>query len=442
MYRYILCFIVAAVTLVGCSKKPASNPVPKGESYRSLTDDGGWCWFSDPRAIYYKGQHKRTYAGWIDSHGNITVGFYDHDLNRIETRVVHPDLQEDDHDNPSLLIDRDGRLRMFYSKHATRMPIFMIRSKSPEDISEWEPEETLPLNDSITYAGASNTYTYANIMRLADEQDKLFLFWRGADFKPNFSNSHDDGKSWEKGKIFILPERIYRDRRPYLKVASNDQNAIHFAFTDGHPRDEPTNSIYYMKYQDGCLYRATGEKIMDWSALPIEPRQADVVYDATVTKEKSWIWDVAENKEGNPVIVYARFPNDSSHYYCYSIWDNSKWNNYPLINSGGWFPQTPAGETEREPNYSGGIVLDHADPSIVYLSRTVNGTFEIERWSTPDNGKNWNVEPITRDSDYDNIRPFVIRNYAGQDSLRVLWLNVKRYVHYTDYKTAIKMNLK
>ena len=264
---------------------------------------------------------------------------------------------------------------------------------------------------------------------------------RGADFKPNFSVSTDHGRTWEQGKIMVLPERIYRDRRPYMKVASNNKDVIHFAFTDGHPHVEPTNSIYYARYQGGTLYKADGDKIMDWSELPINPAQADVVYDASDSKEKAWIWDIAEDKDGKPVVVYAKFPTDTTHVYYYGIFDDGKWNSYKLTDAGSWFPQTRAGERQREPNYSGGIVLDHADPSQVYLSREKNGVFEIERWSTNDRGKNWQVDVITENSTNDNVRPFVVRQHAG-DSVRLLWMNVEEYFHYTDYRGGIKMSVR
>lgn len=433
------CFISTVTASIGQSK---NKPLPKGEDYKSFTDNGAWCWFSDPRAIYFKGKHSRTYAGWVDSAGNILVGFYDHDLKRIETKVLHKNLEKDDHDNPSLFMDRQGKLMVFYSKHATTEPIYLLKSKQVEDISEWEKASQLSLNDPIAYPQLSNTYTYANICQLANEKDRLYLFWRGADFKPNFSVSQDGGKVWSPGKILILPERIYKERRPYLKVASNGLDVIHFAFTDGHPHVEPTNSIYYAKYRGDVLYKANGEKIADWSTMPIPPTQADIVYDASATREKAWIWDVTENKDGEPVIVYSRFPNDSNHIYYYAVWNNNQWNNYKLINSGPWFPQTPEGKKEREPNYSGGIVLDHADPSVVYLSRLINKKFEIEKWTTNNKGKNWNVETITSNSENNNVRPFVIRNYPGQDSLQVLWMNADRYIHYTDYNSSIKMNIK
>ena len=436
-----LCIYLASTASV-CLSQSKNKSAPKGEAWLSFTGNGAWCWFSDPRAIYFKGRHRRTYAGWVDSSGNIIVALYDHDLKRTETKVLHRNLEKDDHDNPSLFIDRQGKLMIFYSKHATPEPIYLAKAKYAEDISEWETAAKLNLNDTVTYQGLSNTYTYTNICQLANEKDRLYLFWRGADFKPNFSVSNDGGKTWSPGKILILPERIYKDRRPYLKVASNSKDVIHFAFTDGHPNVEPTNSIYYAKYRDNALYKANGEKIANFSALPIQPKLADIIYDATKTNEKAWIWDVAENKEGEPVIVYSRFPNDSSHVYFYCVWDNNKWNEYKLVNSGPWFPQTPGGQKEREPFYSGGIVLDHEDPSIVYLSRLKNNKFEIEKWTTSNKGIDWSVEEITSNSENNNVRPFAIRNYSAQDSVKVLWMNFEKYIHYTDYQSSIKMNIR
>jgi hypothetical protein len=258
--------------------------------------------------IYYKGRHSRTYAGWIDSSGSIVIGFYDHDLKRTETKVLHKNLEKDDHDNPSLFIDRHGKLVVFYSKHATFAPIYMLKTKNAEDISEWEIAASLNLNDSVAYSGLSNTYTYTNICQLSNEKDKLYLFWRGADFKPNFSVSRDNGKTWSPGKILILPDHLYKDRRPYLKIASNDKDVIHLHLRMGIPM--LSLQLYLLcKISENALYKANGEKITSWSSLPIQPKLADIVYDATKTNEKAWIWDVAENKQGEPVLVYSRFLN-------------------------------------------------------------------------------------------------------------------------------------
>jgi hypothetical protein len=434
-------FLLSGLLLMACEQPVMDHPALPGEKYTALTDNGAWCWFSDPRAVYYKGKHTRVYSGWVDDHGNIIAGYYDIDLRSIKHVQLDPEFEFDDHDNPALLISEEGKICVFYSKHGHHTPIYFRQSKKPEDISEWEPRRELYLNDTITYRGFLNSYTYANICRLRTEDDILYLFWRGMDFKPNYSTSADGGHTWSPGRILILPERIYKNRRPYLKICSDNENEIHFAFTNGHPRDEPTNSIYYFKYRNGSFYMADGEKISDMNSLPVDPDDADLVYNARDTGEKSWIWDIAVDDQNRPVIVYVRFPDDSAHHYYYARWDGQKWNNHLLVNSGGWFPQTPEGSVEREPNYSGGMVLDHEDPDVVFLSVQRKGIFEIEKWITPDEGKTWKNYPVTENSKNHNVRPFAIRNSQETLAPQVVWMNIEKYVHYTSFRASIRMDI-
>jgi rhamnogalacturonyl hydrolase YesR len=410
-----------------------------GESYKSFTFDGAWCWFTDPRAVYFEGKHQRTYAGWVDSYGDIIIGCYDHQSKNISTKVLSNNFEKDDHDNPALLITDEGKIMVFFTGHFTKPEITFFESKHPENILEWNEPKLLKLNDTLNYKQQS-VYTYCNPYYLSKEK-KIYLFWRGIDGKPFYSTSADKGKTWTTGKMVFTPEPIYNFRRPYLKIESNGKDKIFFAFTDGHPRDENENSIYFAFYKDGSFFKANGEKIADISASPFNLKKSDVVYDAAVSKQKAWIWDIAYDENENPVITYVKFPDDSLHICCYAKWDGKKWINNVLINSGKWFPQTKQGTVEREPNYSGGIVLDHEDPSVAYLSVNRDSVFEIEKWTTKDNGNSWNVEAVTKNSSKDNVRPFAVRNAKENNPFQVLWLSNTKYIHYTDYQNAVKMNI-
>jgi hypothetical protein len=414
------------------------NSKPSKE-YKSFTSDGAWCWFSDPRAVYYEGKYKRTYAGWMDSKGSVLMGYYDHTTREIKTTVLKEKYQVDDHDNPALLFAPGGRLMVFFTKHGGSQPTELYRMKNPEDISEWDQQQ-LFLNNMDLYKGMNNTNTYVNPIMLSKENNRIYLFWRGVDSKPNYSFSDDMGLTWSKSRIFVLPERIYAGRRPYMKVDSNGKDKIVFAFTDGHPNVEKENSIYFMYYKKGSLYNVKGEKIGEMGGEPVQPHQATVVYDASVTRQKAWIWDIALDRNENPVLAYVKFPDDNNHIYCYSRWDGRKWQMSDLINSGKWFPKTPAGKEETEPNYSGGLYLDHNNPGIVYLSVTRNSVFEIEKWMNVDD-KNWKVTPITAHSAEDNVRPFCIRNTPENIPLKVLWMENRNYIHWTNYLSSIKMDI-
>ena len=84
--------------------------------------------------------------------------------------------------------------------------------------------------------------------------------------------------------------------------------------------------------------------------------------------------------------------------------DGPAWQHRQVTQAGGTFP-----EDGREREYSGGIVFDHADPAVLYLSRQVRGQWEIERWRTPDGGTTWTHQALTAGSPEKNVRPVVAR---------------------------------
>ncbi|MBQ0788106.1 MAG: hypothetical protein KBT69_11430, partial [Oceanihabitans sp.] len=182
----------------------------------------------------------------------------------------------------------------------------------------------------------------------------------------------------------------------------------------------------------------------------------DVIYKQDSGNTKVWNWDIAQNKNGDPILVYAKFPDSENHIYCYAIWKDNKWHNYNLINSGNSFLDIPEGDTASQPNYSGGIAIDHESPNTLYLSVKRKNVFEIEKWKTKDDGKTWDVEPITSNSSKNNIRPFAIRNAKEGQSPQLLWVQNTNYINYSlysvdknsalhfkdRYQSAIKMDIK
>jgi len=404
------------------------------EAHASFTDDGGWCWFSDPRAVSREG---RTYSGWVTEDGSIQAGCLDHATGRITTFSLHGQYERDDHDNPSFLFLPDGRLMAFYTRHSNREEINVRTTTRPGDIAEWEPEVVLPIRDE---SPKNSGITYSNPFLLSEEDNALYLFWRGRSFKPTMSKSLDHGKTWSTAQPVFSAAGLPKGNRPYAKYSSNGRDRIHFLFSNGHPRNEPTNSIYYLCYRNDAFYKADGTRICGVDELPVQPEQADRIYDASETGARAWIWEVASDKEDQPVVVYTRHPSETDHRYHYARWTGREWLDTELCAAGRWFPQTQPGKREREPHYSSGLALDPADPSIVYLTRPVDGIRELERWTTTDGGKRWESTAITTGSKHDNIRPFVVRNHVP-DGPTVLWQNLSgRYVHYTDYRTSIKMD--
>jgi len=416
-YIFMLSFI--AVSSKG------GNP-RTGEHYKKLSDDGAWCWFQDPRAVTVEGKHRRTYAQWMTSEGKLQVGYFDHDTGEIQVVTLKENWDIDDHNVGSFLVLPDKRLMVFYALH-DKTGLFCRTASYPENINQWENEVIIDDSHHITYSHP----VYLT------EENRYYVFYRGPSWKPTFSTS-SDGKIWSQPQILIEETgRESHDIRPYIKIVSDGKSTICFGFTDGHPRDENENSIYYLKYHKGRFYRVDGTMIGTIDHLPIEHKHTTLVYDGRETKVRAWVWDIALDKQGHPVIAYTRLPKETDHRYHYVRWTGKEWLDIEICPGGKWFPQTPREEKEPEPHYSGGMALDHSNPSILYLSRPIKGIFEIEKWSTSDKGNHWISDAITENSKTANVRPVVPRGNIGKKD-HLLWMH-GNYIHYTNYHTDIRI---
>lgn len=386
----------------------------------SMLDDGAWCWFQDPRAVSY---NNKTYVGAVTTTGNIVLLQYNNRTGASTSSTLHTGFSADDHASPSIFIKTDGRIMVFYSAH-NGADMFYRTSTNPEDISSWGIEKTVGVNSS-----GDSGYNYPNPIQLSSESNKLYLFWRGGNFEPTFSTSTDGGATWSAAKTLVnVP-----DQRPYIKYASDNVDEIHFAFGDGHPDNLTSNNLYYAYYKNGNFYKANGTLIGDMNSLPLSPSSADKVYNSVASGIKSWVWDIALNASGRPVIVYATFPSETDHRYRYAVWNGSSWIDNEITAAGSHLYET---EFYPQPSYSGGVTLDHENPNIVYLSRQVNGQYEIEKWTTGNNGVSWSSESITTNSAKKNIRPVVPRNHVSGGP-EVIW----EYGDYNNYYEGYDLSL-
>lgn len=392
-----------------------------------FTPDGAWCWFSDPRAVCRDGQ---IVAGWMTADGSVQVGSRPLGGGDLTVATLAPEFERDDHDHPAFAILPDGRIAAFFSRHAKGD--MLLAHSVPGDLAAWTSPRELGFVDP---ARGPRGITYANPFLLTAEENTLWCFWRGSDFKPTFATSRDGGATWSPQRTLISERGRDTGNRPYVKYWSDGRGRIDLIFTDGHPRNEPGNSVYYARYEKGAFWRADGTLIATMEDLPLQPAECDKLYDGR-TGGRAWVWSVAADSAGRPVVGYTRLPAETDHRYHFARWDGSRWIDHEITPAGAWFPRTPAGTREREPHYSGGMAIDPANPARVYLSRPVNGVFEIEEWNTPDGGATWSHAAVTRDSAADNVRPFVVPGTPA-DRTVVLWMHNLNYEHYTRYRTQL-----
>lgn len=400
-----------------------------------VAQDAAWCWFSDPRAVYYKGEREAIYFGFINSKGDVVSKSINLENGQSTEYTLHERLEVDDHNVPTFLFLPDGKLLAFYNHH--NGDIFMRKSKHAESISEWEPAVKLLKKDSV------NRYCYTNPIMLSEENNRIYLFGRNIvrNKKGTYNDtriyciySDDYGSSWSN-EVNLL-DNSGRNNPQYVKFASDNKSRIDFLFTNGHPKLGKDISVHHMYYQDGFFKQTDGDKIKPFDELPVAINETDMLYDAKEGGVRAWIWDIALDKNNNPVVTYARYPDEKNHEYYYAKWNGKDWLSEKLINSGSYITIIKPDKKLREAHYSGGVVLDHSDPTNVYFSANINGKFEIVKCKINING-DIDLNNITENSNVDNIRPYVVdRNETGKPI--VMWMS-GNYYHYTDYDTDLRL---
>ena len=377
---------------------------------------GGWSWFTDPRAVFVAGAHRRVYTGAVDTAGNVIVTSHDERTGAARTVVVKRGWPLDDHNNPSLLALPDHRLMVFYCRHDGG-PLFYRLSRRPESLG-FGAERRLAVPGRFGC-------TYTNPVLVREDRPRVYVFFRGGDWLPVFRRT-EDGRHWSPPTTLIDP-RLPRRARPYLKVDADGTGTIHLAFTEDSPFGSAT-SIYYVAYRGGRLTAADGTLVASLDSLPFAPTAAIRVYDAAAAGARAWIHDVAVDALGRPVVVYATFPALDDHRYRYAVWTGAGWYDHEIAAAGGSI------DGGVDPLYSGGIALDHANPAIVYLSRRTTGVHEIERWITPNGGATWSASAVTANSAQANVRPVVPRGAPAGTAVE--WMT-GTYSSFTNFATDV-----
>jgi hypothetical protein len=389
---------------------------------RMRIGDGAWCWFNEPRALTTQGV---TIVGWVGRNGDIRVASHDPVSGELVTGLLHQQLQVDDHANPAFYVRDDGRITAFYSKHAGS-PLFYRTTMAQADVSQWGAERTIPTNASGPYG-----YTYPNPVR-SPLESKLYLFWRGGNFLPNFSTTEDEGETWAPARTLIDDDDPQKHQRPYVKYVERD-GVIHAAFTQAHPRNKPT-SIFYVRYVPGQGWqRAGGAPVPD---PPFVPKDGDRVYNAFEFDMRAWLHDVAVDSAGNPRLVFATFARANQyreHFYWHARWDGTQWVKAQIATAG------PSIDPDGEIQYSAGIVFDPSDPNTLFMARKKDGFFQLERWRTADDGATWAATPVTTNANH-HMRPVVPRGHDGGAQLPLFYM-AGAYGSYRTYKTDVALRM-
>jgi hypothetical protein len=430
-----------------------AQAIPKpGEQFAPLGQDAMWTWYAEPKAVYYEGLHKRTYAAWTMRSGTKQIGYYDHDTkDTVIKNLPTMPYGGDDHNHPAIIMRPDGKILIFCTGHDGG-EISEYISTNPEDITAW---------GTVIHPGGAGGYCYPNAMFLKGEgtQGRFYLFFRDAQWEPWFCTSDDWGATWST-KYHMFTGGSYK---PYCKYASDDSTEIHVVVErENRQGNSAVKPIYFMKYKGGNWYCANGRQLATMATLPVHDYDMDTIFYANRFGCSNTCYDVALDKNKNPVIVMDMFKGTDINIYWYMRWTGTSWFKTPMVNSGLY--------RGAQSGFAAGITLDHENPGIVYLCRqilapaaapfnimdttyanyknnlaatkwtTVDSVHELDKWTTSDGGATWDSVAITRNSANKNFLPCVPRHHKAGTKLEVIWLNgVYTSMSPTGYNAMVRM---
>jgi hypothetical protein len=416
-----------------CTAEPAWTPplgVRGDDGLVVLEDDGAWCWFQDERAVF---AGDRLVVSTVSHAGDIQVSSFDVATGARDHGVLRRRLERDDHDAASLLLRPDGRLTAFYTRHDGFQSMYW-RTQVGDDLTLWDAERELTIDDDITY---SNPFLLAGE---GSGDPRLFLWFRGIQYSPTVTFSDNLGETWSEPTQVVHSTTLgvagRTNQRPYVKYASNGRDTIHLIYTEGHPNELGSTSLYHLVYSHGQLQRSDGTvvgSLMTGEDPSLPPDAGTLVHDGT--QSTAWVWDVALDRSEQPVFVYAAYDHDHIATYRYAHFDGRAWQTFSIAFAGS--PLYPA-----QQYYAGGISLDPDDTNIVYLSTNVDpvtgaASFahrEIFRGITSDGGATWSFTHVTQGSTVENIRPVVPAHHSMRTA--VAWMQ-GTYQSYLDWNTRI-----
>lgn len=406
-------------------KEPSGQNWVNGELLE-FNDNGGWCWYQDERAIVDQETGELVIAsvasgGARDKRVEITHW----NIAAKTAKRHHLDTMgyTDDHDVAAIVKKPGGGYVAMWAGHNDDCNSYY----SVYDGNAWSTHGTFAWPECPTPSG--KRITYANLWYLGDT---LYSYVRSIDTSPHYLFSQDGGQSWKLGGRLTSTPRIGYVAG-YYKYWGNNRDRLDFFGTEQHPRDFD-NSLYHGYIQDGKIHDSMGRVVdtdfTDRSAKEV-PEYTTVFATGTtingVRLEHMWNADLVRYEDGTIAAigsgrVTGTGSDDPDKRLLYFRFDGSKWTTTYLAKAG-----TKLYDSEQD--YTGLGALHPDNPNVIYIStpfdpRTDEGQFtgkkEIWKGVTCDNGKTFDWEPVTANSQMDNLRPIVPKWDSKHTAL--LWL--------------------
>lgn len=364
-----------------------------------------------PMAVYAPAVNK-TFFVFGDADNRPAISVFDHaDSTFAPPLALGVNFDSNAHRNPSLLIDDDGFLYVFYGYHGNQQPIHVLRSLRPHDISAWTRRADL----------TGGNGSYANPWQL--RPGEILVPHR----QPTgwcFKRSHDQGATWSD-TVELASFSSYEGTSTVYGLTTGETGpyprAVHFAGSrlgGGSPEAIRTlhlwarrYNVYYACSRDGgdTWQRSDGSPY----ELPITENAAEKVHDSGGLG--TWIKDLVVVPDAGPLILFL--DGDAETY-------RSQWK-IARQTGAGW---DIVDVTTSNHMYDGGALcavgpgdLRLYGPSAPSQPGCDGGN--IEEWRSADNGATWTrTRTLTEGVERSHNHVKTAVNHEQSDGqFRVMW---------------------
>lgn len=356
-----------------------------------------------PQGIYFNG---KTYLVFQGTDFSPYAASYNHKSKSWQkiTEIGKNPLTDDAHGTPSLLIDQNGYLHVFYGAHGEVLK--HSRSVNSEDASLWVEQPD---------AAPKATYPQPILM----PNGTLYLFYRaGGHLDPwVYKISGNNGKSWSE-EIKILqgnPDDWY------LFAQKGKNGTIHavFYWLDDLFTLESEGwryNIYYMFLDENGKWKSKQGDILNF---PLSKKSADaycLVFNSEIHNSHTNHARIAIDNKNNPYIIFnsGKGTGENSHTFKFAKWDNNSWKISDIAQTDCWWDGAtlvvlPSSEIEAYITARGTAGLGEN----AALDETDRGG-NIEKWISKNSGESWvKNQTIISKSDTGNVYnyPHLVENY-------------------------------
>lgn len=317
---------------------------------------------NNPTAVYY---NEKTYISYLGTGNDPYIIVYDHSSGwGSPVKIGENPLSEDPgHTYPSLLIDSDGYIHVFWGAHYSQ--VVYAKSDSPEDISAW------------TEIVCTADGTYMQPMQFSN--GTIYLFYRKGN--PSsigwyyvYRTSSDGGATWSE-------ETTVFEEYAYMRFIKGTGDVIHVSGEGLNTASFDRRDLWYCKFEGG-QWKDTNDIVL---SLPITPSDDIKILD---TGENAIVKSVlALDSSNNPYIAYAIGDgnalgiSDFEYYFAKydSGWEFIKVGPYCRMNNNG----VP------------GLIIGDTIEMYLCSSKSETGLGgDIEKWISADGGDTWGYDSV------------------------------------------------